>query len=95
MGDGIVPLVYKEGGVKMRSAIHCGLVRSEIRYHAIDLDDAAAAAVGAWETCVVAREAGPHDKGVSAWLGKGHNVVKRILRFAAVQSTWMVPPQLQ
>ena len=81
MGDRIVPLVYKEGGVKMRGAIHCGLVRSEIPYHAIDLYDAAAAAVGAWETCVVALEAGPHDNGIFAWLGKGHNVVKRVLSF--------------
>ena len=73
-------------------AVHCGLFRSKIRYHAIegyvfrctmgvaaasetagrcrgqamaplDLDDAAAAAVGAWETRLVAREAGPHDNG--------------------------------
>ena len=63
MGDGIVPLVYKEGGVKMRSAIHCAVVCAEVRYRAIDLDDAATAAVGAWEICVVAPKAGPHDKG--------------------------------
>ena len=64
--DGSVPLAGKEGRVDMRSALLCVGVCSEVRYRAVNLEDAAAAAVGAWEACVVARKADPHDNGAFA-----------------------------